>query len=138
MVDNFQFIEINKEQFDMYFYGRSPYLKTFSSEIRWFKYEENGITLLSTIILCNIDKDFNAIVLGRDLDKKFRAINVLASFESMDDLLNDLNNCIPKMLAQHHNGAFMQGDESTKPFSLFLSKVPEKKRNIYIKMGFVE
>lgn len=30
MVDNFQFIEINKEQFDMYFYGRSPYLKTFS------------------------------------------------------------------------------------------------------------
>lgn len=128
------FSEISKEQFDIYFYGRSPYLKTFSEEIRWFKHENDGITLLSTIILCNIDKDFNAIVLGRDLDKKFRAINVLASFDSMDALLNDLNDCIPKMLAQHQNGTFMQGDESTKPFSLFLSKVPEEKRNIYIKM----
>ncbi|EEV9168150.1 hypothetical protein EG376_004130, partial [Escherichia coli] len=128
------FSEISKEQFDIYFYGRSPYLKTFSEEIRWFKYEGNGITLLSTIIICNIDKDFNAIVLGRDLDKKFRAINVLASFDSMDVLLNNLNDDIPKMLAQHQNGTFMQGDESTKPFSLFLSKVPEKKRNIYIKM----
>ncbi|HFM0618936.1 TPA: hypothetical protein ACG586_004375, partial [Escherichia coli] len=128
------FSEISKEQFDIYFYGRSPYLKTFSEEIRWFKYEGNGITLLSTIIICNIDKDFNAIVLGRDLDKKFRAINVLASFDSMDVLLNNLNDDIPKMLAQHQNGTFMQGDESTKPFSLFLSKVPAKKRNVYIKM----
>lgn len=134
MSEKMQFKEINKEQFDMYFYGRSPYLKTFSQEIRWFKYEENDITILSTIVLCNIDKDFNAIVLGRDLNKKFRAINVLASFDSVDTLLNDLNSCIPKMLAQHHNGAFMQGDESAEPFSLFLSKVPEEKRNIYIKM----
>ncbi len=59
---------------------------------------------------------------------------MLASFDSVDTLLNDLNSCIPKMLAQHHNGAFMQGDESAEPFSLFLSKVPEEKRNIYIKM----
>ncbi len=73
MSEKMQFKEINKEQFDMYFYGRSPYLKTFSQEIRWFKYEENDITILSTIVLCNIDKDFNAIVLGRDLNKKIQS-----------------------------------------------------------------
>ena len=97
-----KFSEISKEQFDIYFYGRSPYLKTFSQEIRWFKYEENDITLLCTIIVCNIDNDYNAIVLGRDLDKKFRAINVLASYDSMDTLLENLNDSIPKMLSQHH------------------------------------
>ncbi|MGM8430421.1 hypothetical protein [Enterobacter cloacae] len=134
MNSGLKFSEISKEQFDIYFYGRSPYLKTFSQEIRWFKYEENDITLLCTIIVCNIDNDYNAIVLGRDLDKKFRAINVLASYDSMDTLLENLNDSIPKMLSQHHNGTFMQGDESAKPFSLFLSKVPDEKRNIYIKM----
>ncbi|STQ11438.1 Uncharacterised protein [Enterobacter cloacae] len=49
MNSGLKFSEISKEQFDIYFYGRSPYLKTFSQEIRWFKCEENDITLLCTI-----------------------------------------------------------------------------------------
>ncbi|CAI1551494.1 hypothetical protein RGP44_001940 [Serratia marcescens] len=134
MTRRLSFIEINKEQFDMFFYGRSPYMKTFSNEISWFKFEKDGITLLATIVLCNIDKDFNAIILGRDLNKKFRAINVIASFTSKEDLIVEVNSCIPKMLSQHHNGLFMQGDESPETFSLFMRKVPEEKRNIYMKM----
>lgn len=134
MTHALSFIEISKEQFDMFFYGRTPYLKTFSTEISWFKFEKDGVTLLATILLCNIDNDFNAIILGRDLNKKFRAINVLASFTSQDNLIIKLNSCISQMLSQHHDGLFMQGDESPETFSLFMSKVPKAKRNIYLKM----
>nr|EKU2874170.1 hypothetical protein [Enterobacter cloacae] len=129
-----EFIEINKQQFDMFFYGRSPYMKTFSKEVKWFKYVHEGVTIIATILLCNIDKDYNAIILGRDLNKKFRAINVLSSFISQENLIAELNSSIPDMLAMHHDGCFMQGDESAETFSLFMSKVPEEKRNIYIKM----
>ncbi|WMY72740.1 hypothetical protein RHD99_14800 [Buttiauxella selenatireducens] len=134
MLNNMKLLEINKEQFEIYSYGRYPYVKTFSEEICWFKFEENEITLLATIVYCKIDKDFNAIFLGRDLNKKFRAIKVMVSFESKDDLISEMNACIPQLLSQHNNGLFMQGDEASETFSIFLSKVPDHKKNIYLKM----
>lgn len=112
-------IEITKEQFEVYFYGRTPYVKTFSEEILWFKYVNADVTLLATIVLCNIDKDYNAIILGRDLDKKFRAIKVIASRESKDILIADIEKAIPELLSLHKNGCFIQGDESEAAFFNF-------------------
>lgn len=127
-------LEISKEQFEVYFYGRTPYVKTFSKEISWFKYTKDDVTLLATIALCNIDNDYNAIILGRDLDKKFRAIKVIASRESKDILIADMEKAIPELLLLHKNGRFIQGDESEAAFSIFLAKVPEHKKNVYLQM----
>lgn len=134
MPSNPKMLEISKEEFSVFFYGRTPFVKTFSEEICWFKYIENDVTLLATIVLCKIDNDYNAIFLGRDLDKKFRAIKVIASRNSKDALISDMEKCISDLLSQHQNGLFMQGDESEEAFSIFLSKVPEHKKNIYLKM----
>lgn len=127
-------LEINKEQFEVYFYGRTPLVKTFSKEISWFKYSNDNVTLLATIVFCKIDNDYNAIFLGRDLNKKFRAIKVIASRESKDELIRDMENCIPDLISRHQNGCFLQGDESPEAFSIFFGKVPEHKKNIYLKM----
>lgn len=127
-------LEISKEQFEVYFYGRTPLVKTFSEEINWFKYSKDDVTLLATIIFCKIDNDYNAIFLGRDLNKKFRAIKVIVSRESKNELIIDMENCIPELLSQHQNGSFLQGDESPEVFSIFLQKVPEHKKNVYLKM----
>ena len=134
MINDHKLLEITKEQFEVYFYGRTPYVKTFSEEICWFKYVQGDVTLLATIVFCKIDNDYNAIFLGRDLDKKYRAIKVIVSYEAKETLIADMEKSIPELLSKHHNGCFMQGDESEEAFSIFLSRVPEHKKNIYLKM----
>lgn len=134
MTNDFKLSEISKEQFEIFFYGRTPFVKTFSEEVNWFKYVKDDVTILATIVLCKIDNDYNAIFLGRDLDKKFRAIKVIVSRESKDTLICDMEESIAELLSQHKNGCFMQGDEYEEAFSIFLSKVPEHKKNVYLKM----
>ncbi|WP_068871514.1 hypothetical protein [Edwardsiella tarda] len=134
MATNYKMLEINREQFEMFFYGRIPFVKTFSEEICWFKFIENDITILAVIVRCKIDNDYNAIFLGRDLNSRFRAIKIIVSRESKDELISDMEECIPDLLSRHQNGCFMQGDESGETFSLFLAKVPEHKKNIYLNM----
>ena len=134
MTTSHKMLEISKEQFDVFFYGRTPYVKTFSEEICWFKFIKDDVTILATIVFCKIDNDYNAIFLGRDLDKKFRAIKVIVSRESKDDLITDMEKAIPELLSLHKNGCFIQGDESESAFSIFLAKVPEHKKNVYLRM----
>lgn len=128
MTNDFKLVEVSKEQFEIFFYGRTPFVKTFSEEVNWFKYVKDDVTILATIVLCKIDNDYNAIFLGRDLDKKFRAIKVIVSRESKDTLICDMEESIAELLSQHKNGCFMQGDEYEEAFSIFLSKVPEHKK----------
>jgi hypothetical protein len=130
----FNFIAIPKEQFDAYFYGRAPFVKAFTTELGWLMCEANDITLLAVILRCEIDKDFNAVILGRDCDKKFRAIDMVVSIETNEELIHCLNNTIEGLLNMHVNGAFPQGDEASSPFSIFKNRINEEKRNRYIKL----
>lgn len=126
-----EFISISKEQFDAYFYGRTPYVKLFTNELDWFVYEAEGVTLLAVMLFCKIDNDFNAVILGRDLDNKFRAIDIVVSINSRDGLVSELNTHIDKLVKSHVDGKFFQGDENTKPFSIFNTLVSKEKRNHY-------
>ena len=129
-----RFQSISQESFQSCFYGRTPFVRLFSTELEWFVFEHSDTTLLAVMLQCEIDKDLNAIVLGRDRRKKFRAINVIVSKNSRDELFAELDACIDKLLESHVEGLFPQGDEATAAFELFASQVPEEKRNHYFKL----
>lgn len=127
------FQEVSQEKFESVFYGRTPYLKLFSTELAWFTFAQDNVTLLAVLLRCEIDKDFNAVILGRDLAKKFRAVDVVASLESHEAVLAAINDRIPELVSAHVDGLFPQGDE-VGPFEIFGKKVPEEKRNYYLKL----
>ncbi|MGZ5545467.1 MAG: hypothetical protein ACXWIU_12395, partial [Limisphaerales bacterium] len=108
--------------------------RVFATEIDWFEIEVENVTLLATMLRCEIDNDFNAIILGRDLRRKFRAVDIIASVDSMEELLQQMNGRIEKLVASHANGLFPQGDDSANMFALFTHRLPEGKRNHYIKL----
>lgn len=124
------FQSISKEAFEARFYGRTPFVKLFSTELEWFLEEQDDITLLAVMLRCKIDNDINAVVLGRDLDRRFRAIRIIVSKNSRDEILHELNACVDELLASHVDKCFPQGDE-TSPFAIFDPRIPEQRRNRY-------
>lgn len=129
-----RFKPISKELFEAYFYGRTPFVRLFSTEIEWLSFETGETTLLVVVLRCEIDKDFNAIVLGRDMKRKFRAIDVIVSKETREQLLLDLGSCIDGLVCRHVDGIFPQGDEEEAPFAIFGSHISQEKRNHYLKL----
>jgi len=127
------FQSISKEAFEARFYGRTPFVRIFSKELEWFIQERSEATLLAVILRCEIDKDFNAIILGRDLDRKYRAIHIIVSKSTRDELMELLNDSADDLFAAHVDGLFPQGDESV-PFAIFDPKVPEARRNRYYQL----
>lgn len=129
-----RFASITQERFNSYFYGRTPYVQLFSTELEWLVFESGDVTLLATMIRCEIDKDFNAVILGRDLRRKFRAIDIIASKNSRNDLLAELDSHIDNLVASHVDGLFPQGDDVHGPFALFTHRLPPEKRNHYLQL----
>lgn len=127
------FRTISKEAFEARFYGRTPFVRIFSTELEWFIQERDNVTLLAVMLRCEVDKDFNAIVLGRDLDRKYRAIHIIVSKNTREELVYALNECADDLFTSHVDGLFRQGDESV-PFDVFDPKVPEARRNRYFQL----
>lgn len=127
------FQSISKEAFEARFYGRTPFVRLFSSELEWFTAERGDISLLAVMLRCEIDKDFNAVVLGRDLDRRFRAIHIIVSKSNRTELLLALNESADKLFDAHVDGQFPQGDESN-PFAIFDPRIPEARRNRYYRL----
>jgi hypothetical protein len=128
------FTLISRDRFNSFFYGRTPFLKLFSEEIKWFEFQTAEILLLATMLYDKTDKDLNAVILGRDLRKKFRAIDIVVSKNSEEELLAELNNKIEKLVGAHVDGAFPQGDEGKSAFAIFNHQLHANKRNRYLKM----
>jgi hypothetical protein len=128
------FTAISKDCFNSIFYGRIPFAKLFSEEIEWLKFQSNDVILLAVVLFDKTDKDLNAVVLGRDLRRKYRAIDIVVSKNNKEELIGDLNGKIEKLVAAHADGLFVQGDEATSAFGLFTHRLHPKKRNRYLKL----
>ncbi|WP_223175909.1 hypothetical protein [Pseudomonas sp. EZ-C24] len=128
------FKTISKNKFDAYFYGRSPFVKQFTEEKQWYIYETPEITLLAVVLLCKIDNDYNAIVLGRDLNRRFRPVDTHCSLPTPEAAMAKTFENLPSVLASAVDGLIPQGDEASSPFAIFAAKVPAHKRNRYLKM----
>jgi len=127
------FQEISREKFESVYYGRTPYVKLFSTEQAWFMLALGDVTLLAVMLKCEIDKDLNVVILGRDLSKRFRAIDVIPSLDSKKTVVEAMNGRIDNLIAAHVDGLFPQGDEQGV-FDIFGMKVRPEKRNHYLKL----
>lgn len=105
------FQEISREKSESVYYGRTPYVKLFSTEHAWFMLALGDVTLLAVMLRCEIDKDLNVVILGRDLSKRFRAIDVIVSLDSKEAIVEAMNGRIDNLVAAHVDGLFPQGDE---------------------------
>jgi hypothetical protein len=127
------FQEISRERFESVYYGRTPYVKLFSTEQAWFIFASGDVTLLAVMLRCEIDKDLNVVILGRDVSKRFRAVDVIVSFDRKESIVEAMNGRIDKLVAAHVDGLFPQGDEQGV-FDIFGRKVHPEKRNHYLKL----
>lgn len=127
------FQEISRERFGSLCYGRTPYVKLFTTEQAWFIFTLGDVTILAVMLRCEIDEDFNVVILGRDLSKRFRAIDVIASLDSKESIVEAMNKRIDDLVSAHIDGAFPQGDEQGV-FDIFGMKVHPAKRNHYLKL----
>lgn len=128
------FVPISKRRFDAYFYGRSPHVKDFTTEVNWYICEAEGVTLLAVVLRCHIDEDYNAIVLARDMAKRFRAVETVVSLPTADSAIQEAAKVIPRVIENAVDGMVSQNDEAESPFGIFASKVPIHKQNRYLKM----
>ncbi len=61
---------------------RNPRVKIITEEIEWYSAEE---AILGVILLDFIDSDFSAVVMARDENYRFRAIDSASSFSPIED-----------------------------------------------------
>lgn len=124
--------EISKRQFDAYCYVRAPFLRYMATEVAWF--EAYNKKILATISRDHIDGDYGFVILGRDKQKVFRAIDFCTKFyKTIDKATSHLK----KKLAQYESDETMiyeQGDERNLPNEILTPQVDRKKLHSYFKI----
>ncbi|MEE1982799.1 hypothetical protein [Shewanella xiamenensis] len=96
-----------------------------SEELEW--YADETETILGIILRDTIDDDFVGIIMGRDENSRFRAFDVQASIETLEDARVWVKGGI-KWHAGTGNTVFPQGDE-TKGLDLFTPVVSIAKQH---------
>lgn len=78
--------QISEEKFQNYNFEAYP---TFvAKEKLW--YSDDDANIIATILLDNFDKDYSYVILGKDEDEEYRAIDVEVSIEEVDDAVKNL------------------------------------------------
>ena len=109
--------QIKRERFEaLVGYSRLPHAAAFSREVDW--YSNNDGWLLATIVFDFSDEDYVVIILGRDLDNRFRAIDTLASYDSIKAAHEALQNKVSEINLKEVR-VFPQGDEKGKKKDIF-------------------
>jgi len=103
---------ISRKRFDAYVdFSRNPLVFGFSEEIRW--YENESKTLFGVIALDYTDRDYTAIILGRDEIGRIRCFNLQISFSDIEKAEYWLFESVNR-LEESGEFAFPQGDQRKK------------------------
>lgn len=78
--------QISQEEFQNYNFEN--YTTFVAKEKSW--YADDGANIIATILLDNFDKDWSYVILGKDEDGKYRAIEVEVSIEEVNDAIKNL------------------------------------------------
>lgn len=105
--------------------SRSPAAAYMSEELEW--YADDSEAVLGIVLRDTVDDDFVGIILGRDEGGRFRAFDVKASIETIEEVRTWVQGGI-KWHAGTGNAVFPQGDE-TKGLDLFTPVVSIAKQH---------
>jgi hypothetical protein len=116
---------ISKLRFDaLAGYVRLPATRLIVEELEW--YEEAGEKVLGLLVRDVYDRDYGYCVLGRDRNKRFRAVvwgtSMPSAKQARVNLRKELARCA-RLKAEE----FYQGDEKGKPLDFFKPAVKEEK-----------
>jgi hypothetical protein len=76
--------KISKTRFNAFvMFSREPRMVFFTQEIEYYGNEDNSI--LGTIVIDPVDRNYNCIVLGRDEEGKFSAIDIMIDYDSLNE-----------------------------------------------------
>ena len=117
---------IRRERFEaLVGYSRLPHAAMISQELEW--YANDGEWLLSTILV-DYDDEFAVIILGRDSDRRFRCIESLAPYQTLEAA----RKCMlakSRELITDAKMIYPQGDEKGKKKDIFEPIYPIGKLN---------
>ncbi len=119
---------IDRRRFDaLAGYIRLPISVLFMKELAW--YEEGDETLLGVVAFDTSDRDYVALILGRDAKERFRAVTLEHSLPTQVAATIWLRDQLARLVRQppefHH-----QGDEKGRPVDFFEPIVPLDKRSV--------
>jgi len=107
-------------------YSRSPEITLISVEIAWFSDSEELV--LGVLILDLIDHDYGWVVLGRDGVGRYRAVNVMASYATVEEAEQALMQAMTAATTEA-NAPFLQGDEPNAAIDFFAPVIRTERRN---------
>ena len=85
--------EMSEQRFNaLAAHSRSPAAAYFSEELGWYTNEDESV--IGVLLLDTVDNDFAAVVMARDENGAYRAIDVESSIESKDEAFEWLNGAI--------------------------------------------
>lgn len=117
-------------------YCRRPETQFYAEEVGWF--QERDEQLLIVLIRDRSDDDFSAILLARDIKKRYRWVGMTEFFSSPDEALKAAGREIEKVLV-NLEGERNQGDEKGKPVDFFTPVVkPEKLNKDFVSLTTLE
>ncbi|RKY81899.1 glycosaminoglycan attachment protein [candidate division KSB1 bacterium] len=120
--------KLNPKRFDAYVsLSKSPAASYVSKELAWYSNLDESI--LGVVLLDIIDTDYVSVVLARDMNRVFRAIDVQANFGTFEQAKEWLFRAI-RWHSASGKKIFPQGDEK-KSLDLFKPIVPIEKQHPY-------
>src|SRR5688500_18784107 len=124
--------KITKRQFDAHCYSRMPCLLIGWEEVEW--YEAYDRKVLGVVARNRYDNDFGFVILGRDLTKVFRTIEVTDAFYAAPNLAAD--KLKEQFLKYEKDGQkyYTQGDEKKVPNEVLIPQSPIDKLHPYFKI----
>lgn len=127
-------IPMNSKRFETYLmFTRTPLIKYVSKELEHYSNESE--TILGVVIHDFTDDDFVYILLARDEVNHFRAFEVEASVESLDEARRRLHERMRWFISQNIKSVD-QGDRNGKKpgVNLFVDQIPESKQHLSYKI----
>jgi hypothetical protein len=125
---------LSQPRFEALLYRRSPFTAYIYRELEWWTNDDES--LISTITLDLIDKDYNYMILGRDETGVFRGIFHEIEFKSVDSAREAM---FTKMVDLSKNGTqeFPQEDNNRMKHEILVPCVPDEQlhRNFKILMS---
>jgi len=119
--------KINRKRFDVYVdFTRNPSIFLFGKEVGW--YENDAHNIIGVIIWDFHDKDFNAMLLGRDENRKFRGYHGKSSLQSFDEAEEWIFETSAKYESENYE-VFSQGYDLQPGIDLFAPVVVKSKLN---------
>ena len=121
---NNQLHEISRPLYQLLTLKYNPFNGIISQNVAFFATDDRR--LIVVIAIDFTDKDFNAVVMGRDKQRRYRTIDVRVSFPTIKEALDAAQDAV--MGIPLDQNTFPQGDEE-KVFDIYSPIVPEGKQD---------